>query len=548
MDLPRAIIIFVISATAILVGLPLWWNTTKVYRASLPFSDISSLKNAELKSTAALRLKIGPNLAARSSSMPQTLKKHLVQQLMQNPTLSDYEFKVGVTENLHCQNCKEKLSEVWQKKTLLSEYVNDFDDCLNKEDTGLNKYHLGYQVYIFSVGSKGHLLGSEPCQVFVGKLRNLIFFCKDGLSEASYADEIASILEQGYIPELNPRFTKSKATPKVPQATSSIQSAPGYQLSFILANANPHDFIPSWDIKDAIKTYLHQFLSKVSFLGPFSVTSQVLHFVDVGIKPRKTINGNFYSNDQLGLLINPIESRLGSYTSNNPVLHFVIYLPSKAEMPLSIGRGGKEKLYSFSSPRWGGMYFYNINSQHNTSAPVKVNINMNTVMSVFVSQLKGHLGIKSQTESNVIYSTLNGINIADWELNLLLIKRTIENLKKSTSTLLSLAELLEQIANIVISNEVKDLIESAVQSIRDTKQKLKEGHILDAFNTSKIAFVNSEKAFYDPSLLALLYFPDDQKYAIYMPLFLPISVPIVLSLIGALKWIKGQSSKKVKDA
>jgi phosphatidylinositol glycan class S len=32
-----------------------------------------------------------------------------------------------------------------------------------------------------------------------------------------------------------------------------------------------------------------------------------------------------------------------------------------------------------------------------------------------------------------------------------------------------------------------------------------------AFNDSKEAFLSAEDAFTDPSLLALLYFPDDQK-------------------------------------
>jgi len=47
---------------------------------------------------------------------------------------------------------------------------------------------------------------------------------------------------------------------------------------------------------------------------------------------------------------------------------------------------------------------------------------------------------------------------------------------------------------------------------------------------AKLAFKNSEDAFAHPSLLALLYFPDDQKYAIYIPLFLPVMIPVVMSL------------------
>ena len=85
-----------------------------------------------------------------------------------------------------------------------------------------------------------------------------------------------------------------------------------------------------------------------------------------------------------------------------------------------------------------------------------------------------------------------------------------------------------------------------------------------------------EKAFFDPSLLELLYFPEDQKYvfivlhfkkcllfalslrlslrfcdfihrfAIYIPLFLPIGLPILGSLFKAFKWIKAKRKQKPK--
>ena len=50
----------------------------------------------------------------------------------------------------------------------------------------------------------------------------------------------------------------------------------------------------------------------------------------------------------------------------------------------------------------------------------------------------------------------------------------------------------------------------------------------------------SEAAFFDPSLLALLYYPDDQKYAIYVPYFLPVGLPILISLKSIVKLIKSK--------
>lgn len=72
---------------------------------------------------------------------------------------------------------------------------------------------------------------------------------------------------------------------------------------------------------------------------------------------------------------------------------------------------------------------------------------------------------------------------------------------------------------------------SAVTSVQLAVAELEAGNLNFALQYSKEAILASERAFFDPSLLHLLYFPDDQKFAIYIPLFLPMCVPIVLSLL-----------------
>jgi phosphatidylinositol glycan class S len=45
----------------------------------------------------------------------------------------------------------------------------------------------------------------------------------------------------------------------------------------------------------------------------------------------------------------------------------------------------------------------------------------------------------------------------------------------------------------------------------------------------------AEKAFFDPSMTSLLYFPEEHIYAVYAPLFFPIAVPVVISVIKEIK-------------
>lgn len=75
----------------------------------------------------------------------------------------------------------------------------------------------------------------------------------------------------------------------------------------------------------------------------------------------------------------------------------------------------------------------------------------------------------------------------------------------------SLAQLLDEISNIVINDEVGDRIWEAIIKSHESFSQIHEKKLIDGYNLSKEAFLAAETAFSDPSLLALLYFPEDQK-------------------------------------
>ena len=75
----------------------------------------------------------------------------------------------------------------------------------------------------------------------------------------------------------------------------------------------------------------------------------------------------------------------------------------------------------------------------------------------------------------------------------------------------SLCQLLSQIENIVISDAVGDDIIESLAKILEARRALSRGNVTEAYHAAQTAFIRSEKAFFHQSLLALLYFPDDQK-------------------------------------
>lgn len=49
-------------------------------------------------------------------------------------------------------------------------------------------------------------------------------------------------------------------------------------------------------------------------------------------------------------------------------------------------------------------------------------------------------------------------------------------------------------------------------------------------------------------MLALLYFPDEHKYAVYTPLFGPVSVPLLMALLREVKeWRQGKKKRKAQE-
>lgn len=104
-----------------------------------------------------------------------------------------------------------------------------------------------------------------------------------------------------------------------------------------------------------------------------------------------------------------------------------------------------------------------------------------------------------------------GLKLRDWEVDALLRVRTIEQLTSAKLTLQSLARLLKEIGNIVITDVVGNRIKTALRLVEDSAEELANGDLNRGFQLTKEAFVTAEAAFSDPTLLALLYFPEDQK-------------------------------------
>jgi phosphatidylinositol glycan class S len=200
---------------------------------------------------------------------------------------------------------------------------------------------------------------------------------------------------------------------------------------------------------------------------------------------------------------------------------------------------------AFLVPQWGGIVIYNPPPETErhlrlSSAP------LNPVFSSFSTQLLALLGVPKLPSSVRIVAADDSTPIlTDWQLDALLRRRTLENVRGSQDTLLSIIKLVEQIGNMPVGRGVKDDVNGALTALEKVLAHilLPEPTILTCFPSqvyalsptslslalrhSSHATTLASRAFFNPGMLALLYFPAEHKYAVYTPLFASAIIPLV---------------------
>lgn len=58
--------------------------------------------------------------------------------------------------------------------------------------------------------------------------------------------------------------------------------------------------------------------------------------------------------------------------------------------------------------------------------------------------------------------------------------------------------------------------------------------LYQAFSHSAESFVLASRAFFNPGMLALLYFPAEHKYGVYAPLFASALIPLLVAALREL--------------
>ncbi|XP_064323859.1 GPI transamidase component PIG-S isoform X3 [Phalacrocorax carbo] len=512
------------AAIAVVLGLPLWWRTTETYRAALPYAGIEGLGRLPFQLAVPVAVVFAPR------SVPGDLPRPL-------PFTDVQEMDIAV--NLRT-SVTARYETAYRSTTAQEEAALDVATA-QEADAGLHLLQdalLG-ALTVYVVPETSPLL-PQGISVYVGKHRSALVRAGGGLAtlrtRLQQLTQVMSFTSSSIAAALSDRLPDGQLGP---DARRHLKSSLGYEITFSLLNPDPKSHTVDWDIEDAVNRYVQPVLDKLSLLANFSVDSQILYYAVLGVTPRfdKESSSFLLSAHSLPHVINPVEARLGSSAASlYPVLNFLLYVPERSHSPLYIQDKDGAPIYNVEAP-----------ASPQASLPLHVDVDMVRVMEVFLAQLRLLFGLsREELPPEFLLESPGNEGLADWELDRLLWTHTVENIATVSTTLTSLAQLLDKIGNIVIKDDVASEVYRAVATAQSAVDELAMGHLHSAFQASKEAVTSSERAFFDPSLLHLLYFPDDQKFAIYIPLFLPMAVPILLSLAKIVREARQQRKEPTK--
>ncbi|KAF9225827.1 hypothetical protein BS17DRAFT_777751 [Gyrodon lividus] len=456
--------------TVIILALPFWWNLTSIERIALPSHRVRAQLDRKPVFPVNVQLDAS-SFQGNAPTLARALHEILVQTTQSSPKWRSLDVRVGVSKHAEDQN------------------------------EGLNTY---------SIVLGDHTAVRHPRQLVVSR------------EYASSALRLGGILSSLLAPEITST-----------QAQRIAQYTKRYRLAFTLLNENAASahLVNSWDIQTAIADHMFPILCRLNLLHNFTIESQVQYHAPLAFEPLQLTVGNNtlhgLAPGDLSVFINSAEWTLSSSVSNDPVLHFVLFVPSPARQPLHIldAQGLPTRQNAFLLPQWGGIFIFNRHAEaaamtHLTAADLV------PVFAAFANQLSALLGVSPLPDG--VRSDESSL-LSDWQLDALLRYRASENMLGSQQTLYSIVKLVDQIENMPVDQKVRGDIHDALTALGEAYGSA-VGSPAIALRWSSEALSLASHAFFNPGMLALLYFPAEHKYAVYTPLFASISVPLIVAL------------------
>lgn len=308
------------------------------------------------------------------------------------------------------------------------------------------------------------------------------------------------------------------------QSTRALKYAPTYHLTFSLFT--PTSLPSAWDIEAAMKQYATPLLESFSTISNFTVDTQVQLYASFSPSIRQPeydeqLKAWTLRKEDLSGFINAAEWPLSPSIGKGPTVNFILYVPDQNQSPLLVKENGAK---SWLVPQWGGIVILNPSSDKVANPPSTLTKeDLAPVMQTFSNQLVSLLGLPQTPASLPLrLSTLTRVRAASLIFS-------------ASSTLGALAQVYQKLPSIPVPDSVAKSVDLTLANLQAACDQLRDGRFQGALEHARIAEGEAEKAFFERSMVGQVYFPDEHKVAVYLPLLGPVAVPLLMAALKELK-------------
>jgi phosphatidylinositol glycan class S len=502
----RTYVILSFWLIVLLLGLPIWWETTTIYRANLPLTEMLDWADGK-----ACR----PVFPLRISIQANSLHEQEAQNLLRltQHALDDLNDFSGHHLRLQLSPPAAKETEKDDDGAALTIRLIPGESTTSTLDPYAPILDITYAPHTIPSATSS---SSSLATYVASQLRATFAEEQAIISYLLSSDSMPSDHRpQGLTPEAADSLSK--------RTTRSLKYAPTYHLTFSLFTSGP---LPSsWDIEAAIAGFMKPVLDVLSPIHNFTIDTQVQLYATPGVQ------NQVLTKEDLSSFINAAEWPLSPSIGGAPTVNFIVFVGNQTI--LAAPQGSSEETdrtsQSWLIPQWGTVYLLPLPADTTHVSAEKLKQPLLT----FTSHLLSLTGTPQSGSLPLRLSTLARIRSADLLL-------------RASSTLGSLARLALALPSISIPESVANGVTKTMSHLRLACETLGGA---DGLAHARIAEAEAERAFFEKSMVGQLYFPDEHKLAVYIPLLGPVGVPLLLGLLNEIKaWRKRRRERAEKLA
>ncbi|KAF3909183.1 hypothetical protein ABW20_dc0100406 [Dactylellina cionopaga] len=524
---------------AIFLGLPLWHATTTIYRAPLPMEEMQNWSEGKLcKTEFPLLVEVEAPSLPDAENLLKTVQ-HALDDANDFAAHKPHHLRLRLAAKKAKTSDEDSKSDKDENVACLLRLIPDSENGFNHAVESSSRI---VDIHYPPPTSSSQSSVSAGLAKFVAETLEVLFRQEQELIEHLLLPQTSNPGSLNALSSQSADENRDKKTPPRPRALAAdinrrmsrvVKYSANYHLTFSLFTAT--SLPASWDIESAISQYLTPLLSALSPISNFTISTQVQYYASISSSVTPAYDDQLRAwtlkKEDLSSFINSAEWPLASISSH-PNLNFILYIPHISISPLTIPSATHPN--SFLLPQWGGVHILNLENGAGSLSHLS-HPTLKPALETFATHLLALLGAPPHPASLPI------------RLDSLTRQRSAEVLVSASSTLGSLQRLVNALPSISIPATVSTSVKDSIRHLSLACEELRKGRFVKALEMGRVAQEEAEKAFFERTMVAQVYFPDEHKLAVYLPLLGPVSVPLVLGVFREVKRLLAER-KRIRES